>query len=137
MQRDRVRRPTDQHAAVATPGLVLQRVRCQRGGQAAVDELRRPAQRLAPCLVFEGGDELLRQAQTWILRKHIGTQVLRNILSAPTRMAPTSVSGASVRPDGRPGLSSLICQHRFPRRGFLHTLLFHAPEFVGRLVSAW
>ena len=22
-------------------------------------------------------------------------------------------------------------------RGFLHTLLFHAPEFVGRLVSAW
>src|SRR5262249_11316354 len=72
-------------ATVATPGLVLQRVRRELGGQAAADELRRQAQRLARCLVFEGGDELLGQAQTWIARKHLATQVWRNILGAPTR----------------------------------------------------
>jgi len=71
--------------AVAPPGFVLQRVRHEPGGQAVTNELRRPAQRLARCLVFEGGDELLSEAQTWISRKHIGTQVWRNILSMPTR----------------------------------------------------
>src|SRR5215213_5963692 len=85
MQRDRVLRPNDEPAALATPGLVLQRVRYEPGGQAVAHELRRPAPRLARCLVFEAGDELLGEAQTWISRKHLGTQVWRNILGVPTR----------------------------------------------------
>src|SRR6266487_2057123 len=67
------------------PGFVLQRVCREPGGQAVADELRRQAPRLARCLVLEGGDELLGEAQTWIPRKHLGTKIWRNILGAPTR----------------------------------------------------
>src|SRR4051794_26202266 len=84
-QRASVLRPNDVPAVVATPGLALQRVRREPGGQAVAYELCRPAQRLARCLVVEGGDELLGEAQTWIARKHLGTQIWRNILGAPPR----------------------------------------------------
>jgi hypothetical protein len=37
------------------------------------------------CLVFERGDELLGETETWIARQHLGTQVGRNSLGVATR----------------------------------------------------
>src|SRR4051794_21322685 len=85
VQRYSGHRPNDEAAAMAKPGLVLQRGRREPGGQAVTNELRRPAQRLAGCLILERGDELLGEAQAWIARKHLGTQVWRNIFGVPTR----------------------------------------------------
>src|SRR5262245_189005 len=68
-----------------SPGFAVQRVSRDPRREAAVDELRRQAQRLSLRLVFEVPDEFLAEAESWIPGKHVGTKVRGNLLGTPPR----------------------------------------------------